>query len=241
MLVHTFFPVMLRTWWFPTTYMILLLLTPLLNIALRNMAQHVHLYCVVVLFCISALADVLLYDEQPYAKVLWFVFLYVLAAYLRNYDIPIWKKPRNGGITFIVFYCAICASMLLLEPNKGENFFLKALFLAFSKQMAAPALLICAVSLFLAFARSKPFTSRFVNRAAAGTFGVYLIHEHPALRHWIWDDLINAGRFAFARWYGLYAFAACVAVFLLCLCVEQIRISFARLPGTLLAKKREKL
>ncbi|MFN3867111.1 MAG: hypothetical protein ACK4MD_10425, partial [Demequina sp.] len=47
--------------------------------------------------------------------------------------------------------------------------------------------------------------SRVVNYWAGASFGVYLIHDNPLLRSWLWTDLADTARAAAHDWLPLHA------------------------------------
>jgi hypothetical protein len=58
-----------------------------------------------------------------------------------------------------------------------------------------------------------------ISRLAPYTLGVYLIHEHPLVRRWLWDNvgvLLSSEQVLFAPLISL-------VVFLLCVLIEKLR------------------
>lgn len=53
-------------------------------------------------------------------------------------------------------------------------------------EMNTISAIVCAAALFLGFHNLRIGQSRWINRVASVTFGIYLFHDNPLVRHFIW-------------------------------------------------------
>ena len=77
------------------------------------------------------------------------------------------------------------------------------------------------ISLFLLFNKIK-IKSKFINKIASTTFGIYLIHEHPVFKSLLWgvvSDFISSYVSNIAL---IYVFAV-LLVFLFCMLIDLVR------------------
>ncbi len=68
----------------------------------------------------------------------------------------------------------------------------------------------------------------FVGKAAVAisplTFGVYLIHEQPNVRPFIWQELIHPYRFSDSPLFIVLIVVISLIVFVVCCCIEKVRM-----------------
>lgn len=78
------FPVIFSEYWFITDYLILMLLSPFLNAAICNTEKKSLKNIILLSICIWSLLPCLLRENTTYSDLIWFIVLYILAAYLKN-------------------------------------------------------------------------------------------------------------------------------------------------------------
>jgi surface polysaccharide O-acyltransferase-like enzyme len=230
-------PTLLRKYWFFTAYFSLVLLSPFLNLLLLRLSKRqfqLLLAVLVGLFCVwpnlLAFSDLLPFGDGR--SVCWFVTLYCVAAYLRLYP----AEPPRTVCLAVWFGCSLVTAaehFLYLRFLDGTGF--AALFgdaasrlpTLFYANNSVPVL-GAAVALFLFF-RSVTVSRERVRKAAARvsalTFGVYLIHDHESVRKGLWGALHLSDYADSARIYWLTP-VVCLAVFAVCLAIEQLRQLF---------------
>lgn len=162
-LIKTMFPILFGGRWFVKAYLVLLCLIPFINIILRAITQRSYLVLLIIsalLFSIwpSFLPNPPL-DDYGYGFV-HFVFLYLIAAYIRLY---VKKYPPKWLCLagYIMSAVVVCAGSML-----GESY-----AWAYNYVFVVTE----AVSLLLFFIQLDIQSSR-VNQLAACAFGVFLIH-----------------------------------------------------------------
>ena len=84
------------------------------------------------------------------------------------------------------------------------------------------------VSLFLLFKNLQIKSSRTIYFLAKGVFGVYLIHEHPLVRQFLWERLSLNTEYYEKPGLFLCAFFARTTVFPCCEIIEQVRLDFCK-------------
>ncbi|MDR1733581.1 MAG: acyltransferase [Oscillospiraceae bacterium] len=247
-LKQAFFPFSMRTWWFPTVYLTLYALTPVLNSALQHLPRRSNLACIGILYLMLNLMRAVKGSTGEFLffhYILWFVCLYLAAGYLRLHTScgqspapapDLSAKPKyysRPGFWLLLFAAGwlmvfFQLTVTLNQPAIPFPWFLPLNLM--SKYMASPAIVLCSFSLFFAFACTKPIRSDAINRLATGAFGIYLIHEHPAVRALLWGKWVNAARFMDKPWFALFAAAVFCGVFLACLLPEFARIRVIEKP-----------
>jgi len=183
-------PVTSGHYWFASSYIFLCLLAPFLGLAAHKMTKKQLQTCIVILLLLfSRVWRILLpmstpIDDRGYG-ILWFVVLFMIAAYIRLY-VQIkgkWVKPL---LIYVISSVCLFLSLLVIGTitqsiGKMEQFY------AVLYEYNAPFTIIGAVALFIAFLNMNIKSDKLgkvINIFASATFGVYLLHEHVLLRDW---------------------------------------------------------
>lgn len=83
-----------------------------------------------------------------------------------------------------------------------------------------------ALACFMTALCHRPFSSRLINGIAPSVLGIYLIHDNPLLKQWIWN-MWYSNVDAFGEWYfPLFMVGKVLLVFVACLAVDQVRMRF---------------
>ena len=189
-LIRRVLPVSFMQWWFASTFFVLTLFSPFLNRLLRSFNQKQYLgFLAMTCFCWSVMPTLTGQDFEG-NHLLWFVFLYSLAGYLRLYGV----KTRLSGGKLILLSAACVAltfvSVILLDmlSVKHEYFADKTFYFYVINRVP---LLVISLFLFLGFSRLRIRPNRAINFLASAMFGVYLIHDHSYVRYFLWLDLFH--------------------------------------------------
>lgn len=183
------FPVYMEQYWFGTQYLFLFLLSPVLNKGVKSMDQKTFKKVfITLLFIVSVIPSImpviLTYDKFGY-NLLWFLVLYLTAAYIKLYGFPFLNKKWKAFLGFFLAGAGIFVWMLFLN-----QFALKTGRLTEKVTMSFHynhiLVWFMAVSLFILFLQIKEIkgvVGKTINWIAQGTFGIYLLHEHITLRY----------------------------------------------------------
>lgn len=221
-LLAVFFPTVYAEYWFFTAYMVLLLLSPYLNSLIAALSRRQFQGLLTVMGVFWVLIPTITRQQMYGAELSQFLLYYLIGAYFRCYPENRLKKPVKG----IVLGLAALFSLYLLTVLLGycERFTPEA-FGAADRFYNRNSLfiLLCAVGLFSAAVNCPPFTNRFVNLVSGCTFGVYLIHDHPAVREILWKQLLHHGDYFTSGSFILRVLASVALVYTLCTLIEFLR------------------
>ena len=208
------FPLIYNQYWFMTAYVIAYLLSPFVAIMLRACTCRQHTALLALLFVLASLLD-LLPGVSLIGSVGWFLFLMALGAYIARYPrYTAWLRPWMAFAAWAVLWVVIVAARYW----GGVNLF----------AMQNPVCLVWSLLLFVAFANARIPTSRLVNGLAAGTLGVYLIHDNNYVRPLLWNDWLQVGRHAQRDTFVLFVLVAVALVWVACTLADGLRrLAFA--------------
>ncbi len=195
--------------WFIPAYLLLFIISPILNIAAEQMPRKQFTVCLSAFILFNLYAGWFWggrFNPSGYTAMHLFM-LYLIGRYIRMY-VP--EIPRK---TTILLYTAFTLSILL------QSLYSTTLW---TFAYNSPLVLGASISFFLFF-RTLSFSSKAVNTFAISALSVYLIHKHPYV--WIcikrlsihmWDTL-SLVQFTF------FAIIFIVVIYAVCTAVDRIR------------------
>lgn len=221
--IKSFLPVLAGDWWFASTYFVLLLLSPYINIFIKHLTQEEYKkFLFIVIFLWSVIPTFTTYAFQG-SNLTWFLVLYCISAYIKIYGVPEIKKDRLLiiyilSITFIIISVVVIDIMGYGDINIASN----ARY--FSRMEKLPTF-IASLAIFEFFRNLKIKQSKIINLIASTTFGVYLIHDHYLMRKFIWIDMFQNNYYKDNPKLLVFAALAIIIVFFICGLIELIRIN----------------
>ncbi len=192
-----FFPTILNKYWFITAYIILYILSPYLNILIKNMERKEHksliiisllLWCIIPTFfgIFSNTTENMMY----YSRLIWLIVMYLVGAYIKIYPIKIFNKKRKAIIYSIFSYTVMLISIVVI--NKYKNIFetLGTTEVAYFWPPNTIPMFLLSVSVFEIFLNIKIKCIKIINIMASTTLGIYMIHD-GILNRYIWDTIFK--------------------------------------------------
>ena len=183
------FPISMNQYWFMTAYVFMYLFTPFIAIGVRQLDKK-QLQTVIILlllaFCIvkSVTPGELETDMRGY-DCIWYLCVCIIAAYIRLYGIPYIRSAKMGFLLCLAGATAIFAETMALRwvyAATGKLESILTICYSFNHVFA----LIASVGAFAGFAKLKlrpGILSSCLLKISPYILGVYLLHEHPAIRY----------------------------------------------------------
>ena len=200
-ILETVLPVQMVHYWFITVYVIMYLLSPVLSTAAKAMKQEQLRNTIVALLLFfsvskSILPFQLVNDNKGYDG-LWFVCVFLVAAYMRLYGLNFFMvkgNGRRGTLGYLAGCVGVYAIMLLVRAVYLKTGSLDH-FIQNTYHYNHILTLFAAVSLFYAFYHLKfngeKWWSKLICKVAPYTLGVYLLHEQLDMRY-LWPKWLGA-------------------------------------------------
>ncbi len=231
-LTQYLFPISSEHYWFVTAYVIMYVMAPILNAAVAALSRK-QLKAVIIglliWFCvIKSFVPVMFVTDHYGYDYGWFICLYLIAAYVRKYDVTLFYNGKRSFMVFI-FSCFIIASMSILFhyinlKHGGFNYYSDVPF-----HLNYIFTLTGSLGLFSCFRFYSMREGRFadvIRFIAPLTFGVYLLHMHLEIKdRWInWmESLFGSVPADSVLLYGWHLLRSIVVVFCAGLFVDWIR------------------
>ncbi len=214
-----FLPVSYNRYWFITCYFAMYLCMPILNklIAAADEREHRRFIAILVLL-ISIWGDL-----TPLVSTLqvggthfvWFLVLYLVAAYIRKYPERIDRELKHP---FALFFGIAFALLLIRIPVQlavnSKPWLIDYIDPAYFENYSSLPVFVMSACFFIGFSRikiEKPGMQKMISFFAPLTFGVYLIHDNNLIRGVLWSRWLKTDQFA-ANW--LLPGKCCIVVLL---------------------------
>ena len=191
-LVEYIFPISSEHYWFVTAYVIMFVFAPVMNAAVEHLTRKqlkAVLLGLLTWFCfIKSIVPVLFPTDHFGYEYGWFLCLYLIAAYIRKYDIKLFYSAKNSAIVYLISVAVIFTMSVSLHhfnlihgglAHYSEVPFNFNFFFTLTGSLGLFS--------FFRFYRMKEGRAADIARALGPmTFGVYLLHMHVEIRdRWV--------------------------------------------------------
>ena len=226
-IVSMFLPILRGRYWFFTAYVVVMLLSPVLNLVIRSLSRRQYHLLLAVLFLLFGVIpvgslgnDVMRISTGHHFS--WMIALYVIGGYLRRFALEEGAKKWLAGYFLFV---AVHLLYKLAVAVVGLNGFTDLLL-----TYPSPLVVGESICLFLYFKDAfagisgESLAGKLIRFAAPGIYSVYVIHVHPRV---YWNRQILD---LFRVWDNWNLLAVCVAMigtavalFVVCVCLDALR------------------
>ena len=236
-------PVSSGEWWFVTTYIMIIIMTPFIRPILQELNKKSFiiflLFMWIVWFEVALVAN--RYDFNISINLQQSLLSYFLGAFLGLY-----YKNRNVNplIPLCIFIVSIFAFTVARYPIdiQRKSGFISEILMIFTTGILKVILIF---SLFCFFKNLKIGEKKGINRIASTTFGVYLIHECSFIRKIIWGRAIIKQFNSSFLLFLVEMFINVLLVYIICSLIDFIRIrllepKYMKAIQNLIEKMKEK-
>lgn len=242
-LIVQIFPFQLEQYWFMTSYLVMFILSPVLALGAKSLTEK-QLRLTTIFFVLfmsvekSILPVQIVFDERGY-DALWFVCLFLVAAYIRLYGIKFLEKPLHAALLYLGGCMLALAENIVLSviyAKTGELGHLIGTPMHYNHIW----ILLAAVGffhLFLHLEMKEGMFAKIVCKIAPYTLGVYLLHEHVYIKY-LWPKWLGAGRATSIAGVLVSAIGAVLIVFIVGIVVDYLRSVLFDIMGEAFGKDR---
>ncbi len=221
------FPVFAIGVGFVGSYLAFYWFIPFLNVLIKHVDKKQHLTIIIIsLFFFSVVPTFCAAMNVKIGYVGWFMIVYLIGAYIRIYH----EEPKIAGnlrtIVTVVILCVsafgtVACSYLYARFWDGDIHAAYYLSNECNKFFA----IIPAIATFIFFKNLKLGSNKVINKIAASSFAVLLIHGHSlTMQHWLWDDVCNNVGWYNTNFAFIHLFVCTIAVYAVCTLIDMIRI-----------------
>ena len=229
-LIKCFMPITHRRWWFTSTYFLMYIVHPYLNIFLHAMSRDDYKKFLMTIGLCWSIIPVLTKTDFAYSELSMFIFLYCIGGYIR-----LWADDF-GSRRFILYGLAFMGLNLLTAivldviglrfqvVGRNAEYFLHG----GRPGMMRPFNILAALFLFVGFTRLNLKHSKFINITASATLGVYMLHENGFSIKLFWHEIFKFPSFQDSPYLIPYSITVVLLVYAICTLMELGRIKLFR-------------
>lgn len=232
--IKSFFPLTSRTWYFISAYLLVFVLSPVINLALTKLSKEDYRILLIVLFFLFSIWQIAA-NVEPLKQVIsvnsvieatkgrglyGFMFMYIIGGYVRLHvkpeEKPAWKYLAlyvGLALLDIAIVYAVKGVPVLENYRKIVNF------------NNAPIAILQGVCLLLFF-RTVHFKSKFINKVSSHNLGVYMIHEHWLMRGVLWNKIFAATQnpaFYASPFHLVKIYGIILVIYVVCIVIDMCR------------------
>lgn len=234
-------PVERSPMWFASSYIIIVLLSPALNMLINQAPRRISRWVVFVLFILLSLYTTITSQNGYMTNDVWaMILIYLLTGYIKRYyqetiSQKIKKHPTIYPLgIFVVTWLPIVFLRTLADFNSDSRYYILKLLSSYTDSYRAQfhsiPNIIMAFSLFMAFKNLKVKSSKVINTMAGTTLGIYCFHQIPVWYGYLWESICKAPMHA-ANLHGtkraIYTVLTIIVLWLAGTVIELIRVKIA--------------
>lgn len=220
-LKEAFMPITGTAWWFASTYFVLYIIHPYLNLFLHAMDKVLYQRYLLLLLLMWCIVPTFLDTVFEANSLCWFVTLYSLAGYYRLYGFNKLVTKYAGRMAILFTILAYGSSVIFTVLGTKWAYFSEHISDFFGMQNLLT--LATSICIFAAFANRNIKYSKWINLVSSATFGVYLIHDNNFVRPFLWKTVFHNADFQDSILLIPYSIAVAAIVFLLCTLLDLLR------------------
>lgn len=207
-LIHGFY---FWDYWFLNSYVVLVVLSPVLNVAVNHLTRSSLRLLLIILYVIFCLIEGDFFISPPGVaissgySVIWFVYMYLVGRYIATY-------PPTFSVAelMIVYLVGLIGTISLMAGchDFGYN---------------SPFTVVQSIAFFMLFLKFD-FKSKFINFIASSSLMVFLLHCHPLLVGYYKGTIQSLNsEYGNGLVFLLLLFGFCVLVYGLAIFFDQFR------------------
>lgn len=225
--IRALFPISFDEYGFPTLYILVLILSPLLNVGIKEIKNNKKFLFLITFLWIFL--PILSLNTVTYycGELEQYIIAYSMGALVKlNEDKSANTKKNNTSVKYLILSIIGLIALTLVLSFVGMNNSLIYSFLIYLYYRNSPLMLLItfwAIKVFKDLQMDgNTKIGKIINYIAGTTFGIYLIHDNNYVRGWIWRVPFNNSAF-----HGfmllVHLLMSVVVVFSLCSFIELIR------------------
>lgn len=225
-LLWKFWPVKSIASGFTSCFLLFYIFIPFINIFLQSLDKKQHTLLLALLILVFSVLPTMPMIKLSFNYVGWFMVLYLMGAFIRNYGFLEKVTHRLWGwitLGLVIAGSASVVGMVSIYKLGYVPLFAPYFFISDSNKVLSLAI---AVSAFMYFKDLKIPHSRLINALGGATFGVLLIHANSnAMRQWLWKETVDCvGNYSSDMAVTLgYAAMSVIVIFIVCAGIDWFR------------------
>ncbi len=215
-IIKSIFPISFSTYWFASCYILIYIFSPFLKKIINNISKRDYKILLTIMLLIWFVYPTIPKVETYSNVFISLIVIYLIGGYLKKYGIRFLDSNKNNiSISIIIFIIFIMnIIMLSIEILAIKIPLLQDKWMYFNGERSI-FVLILAILLFSVFKNLNIKNNKIINKIAATTFGIYLVHENIFLKDIIWNKIVQGAKFINSPFLILNAILGVLGVFII--------------------------
>lgn len=220
--ILSIFPIITNKYWFMSAYIVLYILHPYINRLLKTLAERelrIFLLIILLLWCII---PTLFFGLNTVSDLSCFVLMYCIGAYIKLKEGFFLVKSKKKAIEILIIsMIALFGSTVIFKVlGTKANAFNSFGIVFYSKySVLVIAISICLIIIFSCI----DINSKFINTIASTTLGIYLLHDEPSMREFLWKCLFSNEQLVNSNVLILHTLYSATLVFIAGIVIDLLR------------------
>lgn len=209
-------------YWFIADYLVLMILSPFLNIVLHKLSKSDFLKLLILVLILWTVFPTFTGECFGITEMLFFFVLYMIGSFIRLH-VNIEKINMKKLVIFCLFSLIITTVLFggfdsifnqLSTFNKETSIF---------KQTYSIFIVSSAISLFLIFLKRKEFSNKYINYISGSVLGVYLIHSNVFVWPWLFRSFLHCQTRINSPDLFIFCIISVTLIYLVCTGIDIVR------------------
>lgn len=218
----TIFPITFGSWWFASTYFVLYIIHPFINIFLRNLDECKFQKLLIMLLTIWCVIPTFTASSYQSNNLLWFATLYSVASYVRLYGLKSDYVVKHWFLAWLLFLSLRYLSCIILMWL-GTKISFAYNHTLFFYGLQSILTFLSALAFFMIFEKIEMGYHKWINIIASATFGVYLIHDSQIVRPFLWLHVFKNFSYQESIMIIPYSIYAITVTYVVCTMIDLLR------------------
>lgn len=194
-LVKSAFPITYTGWWFASTYFILYLISPFINILLNKLDKQTYKKMLILMLICWCVIPTFLGKTLESNNLIWFIVLYSIGGYIKLHGEKISSNAKKCFCMAVIVMLITYIYVIILDILATRNIWINKDILSIYGMQTIPILLI-SIFIFLGVRNTSMQYNKYINITSKAMFGVYLLHDNADTRILFWKSLIRRSVFS---------------------------------------------
>lgn len=223
-------PTLSALYWFATYYIIVYLVSPFLNKLIRALGKKgCEKFIISATFILSVIPTISYRITFASEFFTWFVYMYIIGAYIREYNFEFKKKNTARTLTIIYPFFSFLIVVISILINKYSNLNLD---ITHFEGLYCLPVVIGSVAMFMWFKNLHIKENKIINFFGKTSFAVYLLHDHLLYKNILWSLDVKTQLVEQSPVYIFMGnlFGSMIAIYLIASLIEFLRVQLLEKP-----------
>ena len=239
-IIETIFPLGVKdSYWFINCYLVLYIISPILNKIIKNSSKKELKTIIIVLLLIFSIITVFTRETVIFVNggrsLITFIVLYFVGAYLRLYPLEnsyLFKNYTTNAkklifIFFYIFFAFLSFSCIVISSSISFGTLSSMISETFSSLHTSylSIIIIMQTIFYFLFFKTINLNSKFINKISKYTFGVYLVHENVFIKENLYNLILFSNYSVLGSKLIIIILICSIIIYIISIFLEMIRQS----------------